>query len=85
VTKELDQFNKYKVFGPKHTNDLSEEVRKKALSSLIFLLEKKSRAIKARSCACANRSVQREHVAKEEAAAPSTNGGTRFSIYNINY
>ena len=34
VTKELDQFNKYKVFEPKHTNDLSEEDRKKALASL---------------------------------------------------
>ncbi len=37
MTKELDQFNKYKVFEPKHTNDLSEEDRKKALSLLIFL------------------------------------------------
>ena len=36
---------------------------------LIFLKEKKSGAIKARSCA--NGSVQREHVAKEEAAAPT--------------
>jgi len=69
VTKELDQFNKFKVFEPKHANDLSEEDRKKALSSLIFLKEKKSGAGKARSCA--NRSVQREHVAKEEAAAPT--------------
>ena len=67
VTKELVQFNEYKVFEPKHANDLSEEDRKKALSSLIFLKEKKSGAIKARSCA--NGSVQREHVAKEEEAA----------------
>jgi hypothetical protein len=36
VTKKLDQFNKYKVFEPKHANDLSEEDRKKALSSLNF-------------------------------------------------
>ncbi len=69
MTKELDQFNKYKVFVPKHANDLSEEDRKKALSSLIFLKEKKSGAIKAWSCA--NGSVQREHIAKEEAAAPT--------------
>ena len=69
VTKELDQFNKYKVFEPKHANDLSEEDRKKALSLLIFLKEKKSGAIKARFCA--NGSVQREHVTKEEAAAPT--------------
>jgi len=69
VTKELDQFNKYKVFELKHAYDLSKEDRKKALSSLIFLEEKKNRTIKARSCA--NGSVQREHVAKEEAAAPT--------------
>jgi hypothetical protein len=67
VTKELDQFNKNKVFEPKHAYDLSEEDRKKALSSLIFFKEKKNGTIKARSCA--NGSVQREHVAKEEAAA----------------
>jgi hypothetical protein len=69
VTKELDQFNKYKVFELKHAYDLSEEDRKKVLSSLIFLKEKKNGTIKARSCA--NGSVQREHIAKEEAAAPT--------------
>ena len=68
VTKELNHLNKYKVVKPKHADDLSEEDRKKALSSLIFLEEKKSGAVKARSCT--NESVQREHVAKEEAAAP---------------
>ena len=36
---------------------------------LIFLKEKKSGSIKARSCA--NGSKQREHIAKEEAAAPT--------------
>jgi hypothetical protein len=69
VTKELDQFNKYKVFEPKHARDLLEGDKKKALSSLIFLKEKKSRVIKARSCT--NRNPQREHIAKEEAAAPT--------------
>ncbi len=67
VTKELDQFNKYGVFEPKHVRDLSEEDKKKVLSSLIFLKEKKSRVIKARSCA--NQNQQREHIAKEEAVA----------------
>jgi hypothetical protein len=36
---------------------------------LIFLKEKRDGKIKARLCA--NGSVQREHVAKEEAAAPT--------------
>ncbi len=48
VTKELNQFNRYEVFEPQHANDLSEEDKRKALSSLIFLKEKKDRNIKAR-------------------------------------
>jgi hypothetical protein len=67
VTRELDQFNKYRVFEPKYMRDLSEEDKKKALSSLIFLKGKKSGVIKAGSCT--NGSPQREHIAKEEAAA----------------
>jgi hypothetical protein len=43
--------------------------KKKALSSLIFLRQKKNGAVKARSCA--NGNPQREHIAKEEAAAPT--------------
>jgi hypothetical protein len=51
VTKELNQFNKYGVFKPKHVRDLSDEEKSKALSLLIFLKEKKSGDIKARLCA----------------------------------
>jgi hypothetical protein len=57
------------VFKPKHARDLSDEEKSKALSLLIFLKEKKSGNIKARSCT--NRNKQREHIAKEEAAAPT--------------
>ncbi len=67
MTKELDQVNKYRVFELKHARDLLEEDKNKALSSLNFLKEKKSRVIKARSCT--NENPQREHIAKEEAAA----------------
>ncbi len=42
VTKELNQFNKYKIFKPQHANDLSEEDKKKALLSLIFPKEKRT-------------------------------------------
>jgi hypothetical protein len=42
VSKELNQFNKYKIFKPQHANHLSEEDKKKALSSLIFLKEKRT-------------------------------------------
>lgn len=38
VTKELEQFNKYNdVFEPKCTADLSDEEKRNALASLIFL------------------------------------------------
>ncbi len=46
-----------------------KEDKKKALSSLIFLKEKKSGVIKARSCA--NGNPQREHITKKEAAVPT--------------
>jgi hypothetical protein len=43
--------------------------KKGALSSLIFLKEKRNGTVKAQSCA--NGSVQWEHVAKEDAASPT--------------
>ncbi len=69
VTKELRQFNMYDVFEPIAADSLSNEEKKNALSSLIFLKEKQNGTIKLRSCA--NRSVQQSHVAKEEAASPT--------------
>ncbi len=57
------------MFEPLYANKLSNEEKLKALTSLIFLKEKQDSNVKARSCA--NGSVQREHVAKEEAAAPT--------------
>jgi hypothetical protein len=67
VTKKLQQFNTYGVFEPKLADELTDDDKKKALASLIFLKEKRNGDIKARSCA--NESKQREHIAKEEAAA----------------
>ncbi len=57
------------MFEPQHARGLSDDDKKKALSSLIFLRQKKNGMVKARSCA--NGSPQREHIAKEEAAAPT--------------
>jgi hypothetical protein len=69
VSKELKQFYVYNVFKPLYANKLFDEEKLKALTLLIFLKEKQDGNVKARSCA--NGSVQREHVAKEEAAAPT--------------
>ncbi len=46
-----------------------KEDKKKALSSLVFLKEKKSGVIKAHSCT--NGNPQREHIAKEEVVTPT--------------
>ncbi len=69
VMKELQQFNPYGVFEPKLADELTDNDKKKVLASLIFLKEKRNGDIKDRSCA--NGSKQREHIAKEEAAAPT--------------
>jgi hypothetical protein len=68
VTKELHQFNTYEVFEPLEAGPFDEEDKKGALSSLIYLKEKWNGDVKRRSCA--NRSVQQNHVAKEEGALP---------------
>jgi len=49
-----------------YVDNLSNKEKSKALTSLIFLREKRDGM---RSCA--NGSVKREHVAKEEAVAPT--------------
>jgi hypothetical protein len=64
VTKELNQFNEYEVFEPQHANDLSEDDKRNALLSLIFLKEKKDRNIKARLYA--NGNPQREHILQKK-------------------
>jgi hypothetical protein len=69
ISKELKQFNVYDVFEPLYADKLSNEEKLKSLTLLIFLKEKQDGNVKARSCA--SESVQREHVAKEEAAAPT--------------
>ena len=69
MLKELKQFNVYDIFEPLYAGKLSNKEKSKALTSLIFLKKKRDGNVKARLCT--NGSVQREHVAKEEAAAPT--------------
>jgi hypothetical protein len=68
MTKELKQFNTFRVFEPKCAHKLTDKDKGKALASLIFLKEKQNGDIKA--CSCANGNKQREHIANEEMAAP---------------
>ena len=67
--KEVSQLINRKVFEPIKLEDLTQKERQKTMNSLIFLTEKSDGTIKAR--ACANGSVQRSYISKEEAASPT--------------
>jgi hypothetical protein len=66
---EIKQLHDRVVFQPKHIKDLTQQEKKRAMESLIFLVEKKDGRIKAR--ACANGSTQRDYISKEDAASPT--------------
>lgn len=66
---EMQQLHQWGCFYPLHWKDMTPRERKKALESLIFLVEKRDGRIKARTCA--NGSVQQVDVDKEEAASPT--------------
>ena len=51
VTKELTQMHNMNVFRPTEVESLTYEKKKKALSSLMFLKEKRDSSVKARMCA----------------------------------
>ena len=56
------------VFEPVQFEELSELEKERAMESLIFLDKKDEDKIKVRTCA--NGSVQRTYISKEEAASP---------------
>jgi hypothetical protein len=69
ATDELKQLHERKVFKPINMDDLTTTEKQRAMESLIFLVEKKDQRIKARTCA--NGSVQRTYIGKDEAASPT--------------
>ena len=76
IMKELTQFHTLECFKPKDPTTLSRDDRRNALTSLMFLTEKRTGEVKAR--ACANGSTQRDHIAKEEATAPTVTSESIF-------
>eukprot|EP00978_Attheya_sp_CCMP212_P012574 scaffold31431_cov54-Attheya_sp.AAC.6 len=65
----MKQLHDRTVFEPIRLSDMNPVERKRAMESLIFLVEKRDRTIKARSCA--NGSTQREYIDREDAASPT--------------
>ena len=69
VSKELKQLHDMRTFFPVEAKSLSKEERLKALSSLMFLTEKRDGKIKGRACADGRK--QREEIKREDAASPT--------------
>jgi hypothetical protein len=69
ISKELQQLHDYGTYTPIHAHELTREERKDALSSLMFLTEKRCGKIKSK--ACVNGSTQRDYIPKETTASPT--------------
>jgi len=67
--EEMRQLHERVVFKPINIHELAHQEKRRALESLIFLVEKRDGRIKAR--ACANGSTQRSYINKEDAASPT--------------
>ena len=65
----MKQPHERNVFDPIDINLLTESEKGKAMESLIFLVEKSDKRIKVQTCA--NGSIQREFISKEEASNPT--------------
>ncbi|KAI2498585.1 Reverse transcriptase (RNA-dependent DNA polymerase) [Fragilaria crotonensis] len=57
------------LFRPIIVAELTEQEKRRAMESLIFLVEKRDGTIKGRTCA--NRSTQREYMDCDEATSPT--------------
>ena len=66
---EMEQLHDRKCWQPIKPSELQGSERKKALESLIFLVEKKSGKVKARHCA--NGSVQRKWMDEDKTSSPT--------------
>ncbi len=76
IMKELCQFHALCCFNPKDPKTLTHDDRRKALASCMFLTEKRLGEIKA--LGCADGSKQQDHIAKEEATAPTVSADAIF-------
>ena len=69
VKKELSQLHNMHTFILQDPSEITREMRKKAIASLMFLKEKINEDVKVRTCA--NGSKQRTYIKKEDATSPT--------------
>lgn len=80
--KEMTQMHDMQAFFPRDPKTMTQEQRKNALSSLIFLKEKANGDIKSRTCI--NGAPQRAYINKEDAASPTASTDSVFMIGAVN-
>ena len=79
--KEIGQLHQRKCWKLINKDKLTQE-EKKALESLIFLVEKRDGTVKAKNCA--NRSTQRAYIDKHNAASPTVSTESTMLMATIN-
>jgi len=67
--QEMKQIHDRKVFEPIDASKLSVQEKRKALESLLFLVEKNDETVKGRTCA--NGSRQRDYIDRSQATSPT--------------
>jgi hypothetical protein len=65
----MKQLHQPAVFQPIHIDSLSNTEKSRAMETVIFLTEKSNGTIKGQTCA--NRSIQRNYMTKDEASSPA--------------
>jgi hypothetical protein len=81
AVNELTQLHVMDTWTPLDPSKLSREEKMKALSSLMFLKEKRCGKVKGR--ACINGAPQRAYITKEEAASPTVSTESTFITASI--
>ena len=81
AVKELTQLHVMDTWTPMYADRLSREQKMRALSSLLFLKEKRTGDVKGR--ACVNGAPQRAYIPKEEAASPTVSTESTFITASI--
>ena len=66
---EMKQLDDRNVYYPIKVDELTPKERKRAMESLLFVVEKRDSRVKARFCA--NGSTQREYMDRDETASPT--------------
>jgi hypothetical protein len=67
--KEMSQLDDRVVYAPIDIGKMTFTEKKRAMESLIFLVEKRDLSVKARLCA--NGSTQREYMERDDASSPT--------------